>query len=648
MGNWLVIMRKSPRLMAWATGMLLAGSLLGAAPVKAEPALLTVSGAHPLHLTPAKIGWLPPWPEADRDQILFRGIVAFASISVAMGSLLIVVYRAQAEAERDRSFEAIRSDVLRRLTAGDSLQQILGVLLATMQLPHPRLHCSIGLEGETALAGAGPDSVRNSWPMAHERPMTDSNGRRLGIVAVRGKKLTRHHVQLVERVASLAEIVIEHSALRRELEHAATHDPLTGLANRHAFIRKMAALEQHGQERPAALFFIDLDRFKQINDHLGHHVGDLCLRQAAERIQSCFAPGDLVARSGGDEFTVVAEGLTGAEAARIALRLVNLFRQPFEADGRPVFATVSVGVGTWPKDGRTATDIQSSADVALYEAKESGRNQFRVYTPAMRSRATAKMHTEHLIRHAIDNGFLELHYQPQVSIEGELLGVEALVRIRHPEHGLIMPDEFIGVAEESGLIAEIDIWVLAEACRQYAVWRRESFAHPPRVAVNLSRVTLRDSYIAQKIRAAIGAAGVEPAAIQIELTETAALKGGDASRESLRQLQQAGISLALDDFGTGYSSLSCLHSLPVDTVKIDKSFVHSLAGNGTSLPLITAVVAAAKALGMTVIAEGVETEEQFQILRRTGCDILQGMLISAPVRPSEIAGCGYTARRRVA
>jgi EAL domain-containing protein (putative c-di-GMP-specific phosphodiesterase class I) len=230
-----------------------------------------------------------------------------------------------------------------------------------------------------------------------------------------------------------------------------------------------------------------------------------------------------------------------------------------------------------------------------------------------------------------------------------LLGVEALVRIRHPERGLIMPDEFIAVAEESGLIAEIDLWVFAEACRQYAVWRRECFAHPTRIAVNLSRATLRDTALAQKIRGALTSAGVEPAAIQIELTETAALRGGEASRESLRQLRQLGLSIALDDFGTGYSSLSCLHNLPVDTVKIDKSFVTGLIGNGTSLPLITAVIAAAKALHMTVIAEGVETEEQFQILRRIGCDVLQGYLISKPLRACDIPACGYSsARRRVA
>jgi diguanylate cyclase (GGDEF)-like protein len=584
----------------------------------------------------------------ERDRILFRGMVVFASISIAMGSLLIAAHRAQAEAERARSFEAIRSDVLRRLAAGDSLKQILGVLLATMQLPHPRLHCSIRLEDEIALAGAGPDSVRNSWPVVHERPITDSNGRRLGIIVVQGRNPARHHVDLVERVASLAEIVIEHDALRKELEYAATHDHLTGMANRHAFIHKMAALEQHGPDRIAALFFIDLDRFKQINDHFGHHVGDVCLRQAAERIQSCFAAGDLVARSGGDEFTVIAEGLNGAEISQIAARMVNLFRQPFTAAGREVFGTVSVGVSMWPRDGRTAADIQGSADVALYEAKEAGRNQFRIYTPAMRSRAAAKMRTEQLIRHAIDCDLLELHYQPQVSIEGELVGVEALVRIRHPEAGLIMPDEFIGVAEESGLIAEIDVWVFSEACRQYASWRRENFFHPARIAVNLSRVTLGQTDIAQRIRAALGAAGVEPAAIQIELTETAALRGGEASREALTNLKQVGISLALDDFGTGYSSLSCLHNLPVDTVKIDKSFVTGLTGSGTSLPLITAVIAAARALDMTVIAEGVESEEQFQILRRIGCDMLQGWLISAPLRASEIAACGYASRRRVA
>jgi diguanylate cyclase (GGDEF)-like protein len=640
MGNRPVSAPKPRRSLFRAAGLIFASSLAGSGIAAMQPRAVS---------PPQGPGsWFAPGPVTYRDQMLSRGIVVFAAISVAMGSLLIVVYRAQTEAERARAFEAIRSDVLRRLTAGDSLHQILGVLLATLQLPHPRLHCSIHLEGEKALAGAGPDSGRNAWPLALERPIADSNGRRLGVILIRGRKLAPHHLKLVERVGSLAAIVIEHSALRKELEYAANHDQLTGLANRHAFIRKMATLDQNQRDRPAALFFIDLDRFKQINDHLGHHVGDLCLRLAAERIQSCFDETALVARSGGDEFTVFADGLNTAEANRIAVRIMDLFRQPFDAAGRQVFGTVSIGISSWPRDGSTATDIQSSADVALYEAKESGRNQFRIYTPSMRSRATARITTEQLIRHAIDSNLLELHYQPQTSTEGELLGVEALVRIRHPERGLIMPDEFIAVAEESGLIAEIDLWVFAEACRQYASWRRECFAHPARIAVNLSRATLRDTALAQKIRTALAAAGVEPAAIQIELTETAALRGGEASRESLRQLRQAGLSLALDDFGTGYSSLSCLHSLPVDTVKIDKSFVTGLIGNGTSLPLITAVIAAAKALHMTVIAEGVETEEQFQILRRIGCDILQGYLISKPLRASDIPACGYTARRRVA
>ncbi len=641
MGNRPVSAPKARRTLLLAAGLLLAGALASYGATAAPSHALSSAG---------ELGsWFAPGPESYRDQMLSRGILVFAAISVAMGSLLIVVYRAQTEAERARAFEAIRSDVLRRLTAGDSLNQILGVLLATLQLPHPRLHCSIQLEGEKTLAGAGPDSDRNSWPLALERPIVDSNGRCLGVILIRGRKLAPHHLKLVERVGSLAAIVIEHNALRKELEHAANHDQLTGLANRHAFIRRMSTLDQSQRDRPAALFFIDLDRFKQINDHLGHHVGDLCLRQAAERIQSCFDETALVARSGGDEFTVFADGLTAPEVNRIAVRIVDLFRQPFDAAGRQVFGTVSIGVSSWPRDGSTATDIQSSADVALYEAKESGRNQFRVYTPSMRSRATARITTEQLIRHAIDCKLLELYYQPQTSTDGELLGAEALVRIRHPERGLIMPDEFIAVAEESGLIAEIDLWVFAEACRQYALWRRECFAHPARIAVNLSRATLRDTALAQKIRGALTAAGVEPAAIQIELTETAALRGGEASRETLRQLRQLGLSLALDDFGTGYSSLSCLHNLPVDTVKIDKSFVTGLIGNGTSLPLITAVVAAAKALHMTVIAEGVETEEQFQILRRIGCDILQGYLISKPLRACDIPACGYSAaHRRVA
>jgi EAL domain-containing protein (putative c-di-GMP-specific phosphodiesterase class I) len=258
-----------------------------------------------------------------------------------------------------------------------------------------------------------------------------------------------------------------------------------------------------------------------------------------------------------------------------------------------------------------------------------------MYAPELRHRETSRMQMEQVICQSLDSGMLELYYQPQIDAEGHLAGMEALVRIRHPQHGLILPDAFIGIAENAGLIAEIDMWVLGEACRQYAFWQSEGYK-PVRIAVNMSRTSLANATLAQKICGTIARAGLDTSSIQIELTESTMLEEGEVPRETLRRLKQAGISLALDDFGTGYSSLSCLHRLPVDTVKIDKSFIQHLQEDAHSLPFVEAIIGVAKTLGLLIVAEGIETEDQSSTMRRLGCDFLQGFHISPPLQVTEI------------
>ena len=564
--------------------------------------------------------------------MLFADSLIAGSV-LAVIVLLVVALRSRAAAERAMCLEAMRSDALGRLAHGDRMDQILGVLAATVHLTYPTLRCSISVTSEPE-PGDDPPASQTTWPVK------DSSGARLASVVVEhgSGPLRQPQSDLIGRIVELAAVVIEHRMLHQQWQHEASHDWLTGMANRRVFNRKMQILDlpaSPGQR--AAIFFIDLDLFKQINDCYGHQVGDLFLREAAQRIRACFSAPDLVARTGGDEFMVFADGLGAEEVEKACGQLVGQFRHPFSLNGLRLFGSASIGVSSWPDDGLTATDIQRNADWALYEAKEQGRNQFRVYAPAMRRREETRARVDQLIRHALDRELFELFYQPQVSGTGELVGLEALVRIRHPERGLIMPDDFISVAEESGLIAQIDSWVLSEACRQQAAWHKAG-RQTVRVAVNMSRASLSDAGLAEDIDRALRRAEVEPSWIQIELTETAALQEGDPPRETLRKLHEAGISLALDDFGKGTSSLSCLHSLPVDTVKIDKSFVHHLSKGAHLLPFIQAIIGVAKALRLVTVAEGIETAEQAAVMRSLGCDVLQGFHISPPVPASDVPG----------
>lgn len=420
---------------------------------------------------------------------------------------------------------------------------------------------------------------------------------------------------------------------RQQIEHVAMHDSLTGLANRRAFLAALSGLNTT-ENKNYALFYLDLDRFKFVNDTSGHHVGDLLLQTVAKRLKSCVVSNDIVARLGGDEFAIVAKGVESREhAGCIAARLIEAISQPYILPGDRVLIGATIGIAL-PTSGLGADEeLLRMADLAMYAAKARGRNTYEVFEPALQIRANAKRSIETGLREALAQSRLELWYQPIVELDtGDLVGLEALLRWRHPERGTIAPSEFLTVCEETGLITDIGAWVLAEACRHAAMWPGSPF-----VSVNLSPLQLQDRRIIDVLRSTLHESGLPSHRLQIEITETALLQDNTATKELLNEIRELGIVIALDDFGTGYSSLSYLASFPFDKIKIDRSFVQRLSALHRTDPIITAIIQLAEGLGCSVIAEGIETADQAEILRITGARFGQGYLFSKPVTMDRLA-----------
>ncbi len=422
----------------------------------------------------------------------------------------------------------------------------------------------------------------------------------------------------------------------RELSHQSRHDVLTGLPNRLLFgerlSRELISADLSGTH--VAVLFIDLDRFKRINDTWGHRTGDVFLKQIAERLRSGLLPDEMIARIGGDEFTVLIPDLRDKREAEVrGWDLMRLLETPIQFEDKNVFATMSVGIAVFPSDAREASTLMAAADAAMYRAKGEGKNQVQVFVEGMMEAASRPQNIEDRLREALQTDGFRLRYQPQYSLDGHLTGFEALLRLHGPDKA-ISPGEFIPIAEESGLIIEIGRWVLEEACRQVKLWHDSGFSHI-RIAVNVSVVQLAAPGFEQTLFGVLRKTGLDPARLELELTETALLKDAGASAELLGRIRKAGIHVALDDFGTGFSPMQFLHQLPVDAVKIDRVFVHDLAGKSSSLPLVEGMVKLARTLRLRVVAEGVETEEQLEILRHIGFDAAQGNLLSLPVTPEE-------------
>ncbi|WGS86944.1 EAL domain-containing protein [Methylomonas sp. UP202] len=426
----------------------------------------------------------------------------------------------------------------------------------------------------------------------------------------------------------------------QQLIYLANHDPLTGLLNRDQFharlTQALSAARRHGSK--LALMFLDLDRFKLINDTLGHRLGDLLLQATSDRLKSTVRGNDVLARLGGDEFIVLLNDITHSDdVARIAQKTIDILTQPFTLEGNDLVVTASVGISVFPDDGKDSHTLLMNADTAMYLAKERGKNNYQFYTLAMTERSLERMTVERGLRRALAERELRLHFQVQIdSVSGLATGAEALVRWQHPEWGLVYPDRFITVAEETGLIVQVGAWVLREACLQAKAWIENGgpFAS---VAVNVSARQFLEANLFQTVRDILSETGLNPNALELEITESAVMQNPESTLQVLRQFQALGVRLSIDDFGTGYSNLTYLYRFPVQSVKIDRSFVIGLADDGSSKTLVRAIVALAHELRLSVVVEGVETAEQLAFLTAQGCDSLQGYLFSRPVSAEQFS-----------
>ncbi|AMC36459.1 EAL domain-containing protein [Janthinobacterium sp. B9-8] len=456
---------------------------------------------------------------------------------------------------------------------------------------------------------------KDGSPFANElfiAPLLDEQGK------------TSHYISIFNDVSE---------RLRRETQLAqlATHDPLTGLANRALLNDRLACAITRSQryDSIAAILLIDLDRFKNINDSLGHAVGDILLKLVATRLESLMRAGDTVARMGGDEFAIVTDLVAKEDAATVARKVLSTLSAPYTIEQAELFVTPSIGISFSPDDGMDADSLLRRADVALYQVKENGRNHFRFFAPEMNQRATRILEMESALRNALVRNEFELYYQPKIDLfSGALVGAEALIRWQHPEMGQIQPIQFIPFAEESGMILPIGEWVLNEACKQAKKWHEKL---PLSIAVNLSALQFRQDNIVEIITAALQNAQLDGKYLELELTESVVVQNLDAAIVYLKRLKQLGVTLAMDDFGTGYSSLSYLKQFPFDTLKIDRSFIQNVITEPNDAMIAIAIISMAHSMRLNVVAEGVETESQMHFLHRQNCDQIQGYYFSKPL-----------------
>ncbi|HVT03725.1 MAG TPA: EAL domain-containing protein [Thermoanaerobaculia bacterium] len=432
----------------------------------------------------------------------------------------------------------------------------------------------------------------------------------------------------------VARDITERTYAEEQIKHLAYHDALTGLPNRLLFKDRLTVALSHAQRanRKLSVLFLDLDRFKVINDSLGHNAGDLFLQNVAQRIQACIRESDTVARLGGDEFTLLLPMLAHAgDAARIAQKILDAIRAPFYIDNRELYATTSIGISIFPEDGVDADTLIKNADTAMYLAKELGRNKYQLFNAAINAKALERLALENGLRKAITNREFRLHYQPIFDIQsGRVHGCEALIRWQHPELGLVLPNHFIPLAEGTGLMVPIGTWVLEEACRQTRQWQDKGFKNLS-VAVNLSVSQLQQGDLCETVKEVLADTGLSSRFLELEITESSAMQNPELIMQTLVELKRSGVRISLDDFGIGHSSLSYLKRFPIDTLKIDQSFVRDIIIDPDTAAIVMAIIAMAHKLRMNVIAEGVEQESQRAFLCEHQCDQLQGFLMRGPL-----------------
>jgi diguanylate cyclase (GGDEF)-like protein len=449
--------------------------------------------------------------------------------------------------------------------------------------------------------------------------------------------LGRMSWQLAETRKRAVASQMEHA---RQVEYLAYHDGLTGLPNRSLFSKllrqSLQQAERHG--RQVVVLFLDLDRFKHINDTLGHEAGDQLLQEVARRLKACLRESDTVARLGGDEFVVMLPEIAESTyAATVAQKMIAALAKPFLLLGQEFRVTGSVGIATHPQDGLDEETLTKNADIAMYKAKEQGKNNYQFYSEKMTAESLERLALESSLRHAVERGEFELHYQVKRDLQtGLVTGMEALLRWNHPDLGIVPPMRFLPVAEQSGLIVAIGRWVLKTACAQNVAWQREGL---PRLgmAVNLATLQFLDSHLLADVSAVLEATGMEPGLLELEITESMLMHDVDRTLKILTGLKALGVRVAVDDFGVGYTTLSSLQKFPLDTIKIDRSFIREVAHDAEDKALTEAIIAMGKSLSLTVVAQGVETREQAEFLRDHACDELQGFYFNRPVAGNQCA-----------
>lgn len=439
--------------------------------------------------------------------------------------------------------------------------------------------------------------------------------------------------------STIARNISERKQFEAELQHQATHDVLTGLANR-VLLAEQLQTEMNRCQRLgclAAVIFLDMDNFKRVNDSLGHSVGDQLLQQVSVRLGRHIRPNDILARYGGDEFVIVASDLRNAEAIPALLdKIERAFDQPLHISRQDIFVSFSAGVAIYPDDGDSVETLLRNADSAMYKSKADGGRVFRFYAPAMNARQQRLLALESELHWALERGEFVLHYQPQAALSsGEICGVEALLRWNHPQQGLIAPNDFLPLLEETGLIVEAGLWVLRQACHDMRVLENQTGSQI-RVSVNLSARQFASGDLAAQVERVLNDSGLAPERLELEITEQMLIDDLDTSSRTLQSLHDLGVTVAIDDFGTGYCSLAYLKRLPLHVLKVDRTFVSELPDDASDMAIVEATILLAHKLGLLVVAEGVETPQQLALLRALGCDLIQGYYLSKPVALEEL------------